>query len=128
MKIIRNVVVKQVLTEQSKAKLLESFEQKKRQLVNECEQLRFDAKKTAKNNKYSPNQVQAYFAKEIDARQEKVKLIDFQIDQLHTLPLGSEIKEKEIQGIADVSIGDNWDEISSTKIILVKDGVIEDIR
>jgi hypothetical protein len=127
-RIIRSVIIKQVLTEKSKAKLLENFYQTKRQLIKECEQLRFNAKKTTNNKKYSPYKAHAYFTKEIDSREEKIKLIDFQIEQVQMLPLGSELKEKEIQGIADVNIGDNWEEVSSDKIIVIKDGIIEDIR
>ena len=34
-------------------------------------------------------------------RKEKIKLLEFQIEQLHILPLGSEIKEKEVQALVE---------------------------
>ena len=34
---------------------------------------------------------------------EKIKLIEFQLEQLHMLPLGSELKEQEIQAIVSVN-------------------------
>ncbi len=59
---------------------------------------------------------------------EKIKLTDFQIDQLQILPLGSELKDKEIQGILEVQVGDNWEEKNLSRTIVVKDGYISEIR
>ena len=57
-----------------------------------------------------------------------IKLLDFQIEQLHILPLGSEIKETELQGIVEINEGDHWDEFLSGKTIIVKDGIVAEIR
>ncbi|MEH7110471.1 YlqD family protein, partial [Bacillus sp. JJ1764] len=68
------------------------------------------------------------FEKEIQNRKEKIKLIDFQIEQLHILPIGSELKEKEVQAIVEVKVGDSWDATNLRPTIIVKDGIIEEIR
>ncbi|RLQ95766.1 YlqD family protein [Falsibacillus albus] len=128
MKIIQKVTVKQVLTENSKQKLLGDYEKRKFQLGKECDQLRFELKKLEKTKKYASNNLKGHFEKEIESRQEKIKLVDFQIDQLHILPLGSELKDQEIQSVIDVQIGDNWDDISAGKTLIIEDGVIKDIR
>ena len=59
---------------------------------------------------------------------EKIKQIEFQLEQLHMLPIGSEIKEQEIQAIVSVNEGDCWSEITQHKTIVVKDDVIIEIR
>lgn len=128
MQIIQTVVVKQVLTEESKKWLHEQFQQRKNQWQKECDQLRFEMKRLRKEKKYPPSQVVTYFEKEISNRQEKIKLLDFQLKQLELLPLGSEIKDREVQAIINVEVGDKWDEKTRDKTIVIKDGIVVDIR
>ena len=45
--------------------------------------------------------LKTHFEKEIQKREEKQKLLEFQIEQLHMLPLGSELKEKEVQALKE---------------------------
>ncbi|MED3552215.1 YlqD family protein [Cytobacillus praedii] len=128
MKILQSVVVKQVLTEKSKLFLLEGYEKNKQQLIKECEQLKFELKKLEKTKKFQSNNLKIHFEKEIHKRQEKAKLLDFQIEQLHILPLGSELKEKEVNAIIDIEVGDCWKTVQSEKTIIIKDGIIDEIR
>ncbi|KMY45023.1 hypothetical protein AC622_12985 [Bacillus sp. FJAT-27916] len=128
MKILQNVIVKQILTEKSKLELLDQFNSKKAILKKECDQLRFELKKLEKTKKFQPVSLKTHFEKEIDVRKEKIKLLDFQIQQLDILPYGSELKEREVQAIVDVEIGQNWEEIVQTKTIIVKDGVVDEFK
>ncbi|MBE3570624.1 MAG: YlqD family protein [Bacillales bacterium] len=128
MEIIQKVVIKQVLTEKSKEWLLRKYSTKIEQLEKECAQLQFEQKKIEKEKKFSPSQVRSYFEKEIDKRKEKMKQYEFQLRQLDVLPLGSEIKEQELEAVVTVEIGDRWDEVAKGKTIVVKDGIIIDIR
>ncbi|PQD95887.1 hypothetical protein CYL18_08360 [Pradoshia eiseniae] len=128
MKILQNVIVKQILTEKSKLELLDQFNSKKAVLKKECDQLRFELKKLEKTKKFQPVSLKTHFEKEIDVRKEKIKLLDFQIQQLDILPYGSELKEREVQAIVDVEIGQNWEEIVQTKTIIVKDGVVDEFK
>ncbi|WP_066053196.1 YlqD family protein [Robertmurraya korlensis] len=128
MNILQTVVVKQVLTETSKQVLLSKFELEKSQLQKESEQLRFEMRKLEKSKKMTINSFQKRFDKEIDTRLEKIKLLDFKIEQLHMLPLGSELKEKECQAIVEVNVGDVWEDIQTEKTIIIKDGIIDEIR
>ena len=64
----------------------------------------------------------------MNKRQEKEKLLEFQIEQLHMLPLGSELKEKEVQALVDVQVGDIWDEGFGDSTIIIRDGIIDEIR
>ncbi|MCY8464515.1 YlqD family protein [Bacillus atrophaeus] len=126
MQIIHRVTVMQVLTEHSKEKLVASFEEKKQSLERECNQLYFQLRKHEKDH-LNPD-VTEQFKKAIEKRQDKIKMIDFQINQAHTLPLGSEVKEKEIDALLSIDVGDNWHEKTAANTIVIKDGVVIEIR
>ncbi|KYD08224.1 YlqD family protein [Heyndrickxia sporothermodurans] len=128
MQLLQTVTIKQVLTEKSKKELQQSYIQKKITMQKECDQLRFELKKLERTNKFSPTSLKTHFEKEINSRKEKIKLIDFQIEQLSLLPLGSEIKEQDIQAIVDVKVGDNWEKLMKEQMIIVKDGIVIEIR
>ncbi|WP_246940014.1 YlqD family protein [Bacillus pinisoli] len=125
MKVLQTVIVKQILTEKSKHDLVEQFSQQKLQLQKECEQLRFEQKKMRADQKHQFSQLQSY-EHEVKARLDKINNIDFMIEQLHMLPVGSEIKQQEVQAVIDVEIGDQWNELDKT--IVVKEGKVVDIR
>lgn len=128
MKILQSVIVKQVLTEQSKDEIMNKYHQKRHTLQKESDQLVFELKKLEKIKKSPTSSLKKHFEKEIKLRKEKIKLLDFQIEQLHILPLGSELKEKEIQAVVDVQIGDRWEDLNSGKTIVIKDGIVSEIR
>lgn len=128
MKILQNVSVKQILTENSKRDLEEKYNKDKFQLQKESEQLRFEFKKLERSKKFSSPNLQRKFSDEFELRQEKIKLIDMQIEQLQKLPLGSELQLTECQAIVEVNIGDRWDNSITNKTIVVRDGIIVEIR
>ncbi|MGJ7910666.1 YlqD family protein [Neobacillus sp. LXY-1] len=128
MQLIQTVVVKQILTENSKQKLFDEYHNKKLQLQKESDQLHFELKRLEKTKTFQQATLKKHFEKEIQNRKEKIKLIDFQIEQLHILPIGSELKEKEVQAIVEVKVGDSWDATNLRPTIIVKDGIIEEIR
>ncbi|WP_017753702.1 YlqD family protein [Calidifontibacillus oryziterrae] len=128
MKIIKNITVKQVLTEDSKKSLAYSFKTQMSKLEKEIDQFRFEKKKFEKTKKIQTPMIAAQIEKEISLRTEKCKLLKFQLEQLDILPLGSELKETEVQGIIEINKGDNWDEIVKERVIIVKDGIISELR
>ncbi|MCJ8006241.1 YlqD family protein [Lederbergia wuyishanensis] len=128
MRILQTVSVKQVLTEMSKYKLQKRFKDNKQQLKKECDQLLFELKKLERTRKFTPSGLKTQFDKEIEMRKEKIKLIDFQIEQLDMLSIGSELHDQDIQAIIDIKVGDNWDEVAKGKTIVIKDGIIVEIR
>jgi hypothetical protein len=128
MRLLQKVIVKQVLTEKSKEDLAIRFEQQKEQLQKEIEQLRFQMKKIEKTKKWSSSLLEARFEKEQESRVEKIRILDFQLDQLALLPAGSELLEKEMEGVVEVGVGDRWEDVSQAKTILIKDGIIVNIR
>src|SRR3954471_20898257 len=115
MKLLQSVVVKQVLTEKSKGELQEKYHTNILQLQKECDQLHFEMKKLEKSKKFHQSNLTKQFEKEIHVRIEKIKLIEFQLEQLHILPLESELKEKEVQALVDIQIGDRWSKLTREK-------------
>lgn len=128
MKILQTVVVKQIVTETSKKKLLENYMTKKLHLQKECDQLHFELKRLEKTKKFPIYNLKNHFEKEVQLRREKEKLLEFQIEQLHMLPLGSELEEKQVQAIVEVQVGDYWGDNSKQPAIIIKDGRITEIR
>lgn len=128
MKILQSVTVKRVLTEKSKQQMLAKYQNDKQQLKKECDQLLFEMKKLERTRNFSSSSLKSQFGKEIDMRKEKIKLIDFQIEQLGILPLGSELKDDDVQALVDINIGDCWDDIIKGKTVVIKDGIITEIR
>jgi hypothetical protein len=128
LQIIQTVVVKQILTENSKKNLFDHYQAQKLQLQKESSQLQFELRRLEKTKSFSPGALKNHFEKEINKRLEKEKLLDFQIEQLHMLPLGSELKEKEVQALVEVKVGESWDELLGHPEIVIKDGIIEEIR
>ncbi|MRX70570.1 hypothetical protein GJU40_00115 [Bacillus lacus] len=125
MNILQKVTIKQILTENSKEKLLHSFIHKKEQLQKEYEQLHFQLKKA--EGRQSPS-LKRQFELERERKKEKIEIIDFQIQQLSILPIGSELIEQEKQAIIEVNVGDNWNEMNSEKTVVIKDGIVIEIR
>lgn len=47
--------------------------------------------------------------------------INFKINQLAVLPIGSEIVEKEVDALVDVQLGMSWDEVMGEATIVFED-------
>ncbi|MEH7546243.1 MULTISPECIES: YlqD family protein [Bacillaceae] len=128
MQLIQTVVVKQVLTEKSKEQLYEKFQGRMLQLKKESEQLLFEQKRLEKTKNFSSEALKKKFETEIRTRKEKIKLLEFQMEQLHNLPLGSEIQEREVQALVEVNVGDQWDNSVGQSTIIIEDGIVKEIR
>ncbi|HEO8419038.1 YlqD family protein [Niallia sp. FSL W8-0635] len=125
MKILQSVTVKQVLTEATRKSISNRYMEEIQQLEKEVQQLHFEEKKQLKNHP-SGTEIKKFFRKEVTNKLEKQKTIEFQLNQLHILPLGTEIKEQEVMAVVDVQVGQAWE--STNKTIIVKDGIVVDIR
>lgn len=126
MEIFQMVTVKQILTASSKEQLMKTFKQTKQQLEREIDQLSFQLKKKEKT--IQTEEMRKQYQREISRRMDKIKIADFQLQQLETLPLGSEMKEKEMNALVDINVGDRWDELMKERTIVIKDGIVVEIR
>lgn len=131
MKVLRKVQVKQVITKESKQLMITTYNQKKTQLEKEISQLEFQLHKklkTSKNDYEHQNSLKLSFMKEIKDRNDKVKMIRFQIQQLNELELGSEVYDHSINSICELSVGDNLNSVMNDAEIIIRDGIIQEIR
>ncbi|HEX7066260.1 MAG TPA: YlqD family protein [Bacillales bacterium] len=128
MKMIKPVTVKQILTESSKQAMLDKFKSQMFQLQKECEQLRFEMRRNERERKYDKGSLRLKFEDEIERRHEKSKLLEYQIEQLEILPLGSELNDGEVETILEVNIGDDWEQAAAESAIIIKDGKVYEIR
>lgn len=128
MKILHKVSVKKILTETTKETMVKQLFEEKFQLHKECEQLLFEQKKLERMKKYSSLQLQAQFDKQIATRKEKIKIIDFQLEQIELLPIGAELDDQDVQVMTEIHIGDNWEKKVTNKVIILEDGIVKEIR
>src|SRR5690625_8050909 len=94
---LSQILIKQESSEKSKKKLESKFKDKKKDLALKCEQLIFEKKKLQKEKKSATHKIEQRFQVEIDNRKRKINQIDFQLEQLQQLPLGSEIVESKME-------------------------------
>jgi hypothetical protein len=127
-KIIQKIPVKQILTENSKNELRNNFYKHKQQLEQECQQLLFEQKKLQSKKGVSKVDIENRFKPEITKRTDKIKWITFQLEQLEILPIGSEITEDEVESLVEVKEGLDWNELNSNKAIIIKDGIVIQIK
>lgn len=124
MKIIKKVLIKQIITENSKGKLQANFNQYKMRLEQECQQLLFEQRKLQNKPGVSKQKVAQRFQLEIKKRKEKMGVVDFKMEQLDMLEIGSEIVEKEVEALVEVKEGTHWNEIMEEKAIIIKDDIV----
>lgn len=124
MKIIQHVLIKQIITEDSKSKLRNTFNEYKVQLEQECQQLLFEQKRLESKKGISKQEVSIRFQKEIKQRKEEIHMTEFKLEQLDMLKIGSEIVEDEVEALVEVSEGMHWSHFKNEKSIVIKDGIV----
>ena len=93
-------------------------------LEQECQQLLFEQRKLQNKAGASKQDIAHRFQLEIKSRKDKIMLIDFKIEQLDMLEIGSEIIEKEVEALVEVSEGSHWNEVMGEKAIVIKDDIV----
>lgn len=121
-----------ILTETSRENLLTQYRTQKKQLSLELTQLQFEGKKllaeARKKRGEGEKLVRERVAREERIRKEKLEVLEFQIRQVENLPDGSEIHYTTVDSSIEIKEGDVWDEIMAGTEIIVKDGVVHEIR
>lgn len=124
MEIIKKVLIKQIVTENSKAKLKKKFTESQMRLEQECQQLLFEQRKLQNKTGVSKQEITQRFQQEINKRKEKIKMIDFKTEQLDVLENGSEIIEREVEALVEVEVGSHWVDMADEKAIVIKDDIV----
>ncbi|AMA72643.1 MULTISPECIES: YlqD family protein [Aneurinibacillus] len=128
----RKVKVMMVITEASRCKMRDEFVSMRKRYELELEQLNFQAKKllqeAQRKGREALDIVQRRLAKERQVREEKLSQISFQLEQLENLPLGSEIHYTTVESDVEVKVGDDWGKVMTGTEIVLKDGIVKEIR
>jgi predicted nuclease of restriction endonuclease-like (RecB) superfamily len=132
MRIKRPVQVKVILTEASKLELAKEYADRFDQLKLELEQLRFQSKKMLHDaSKKSHEQVrvlQERLREEEKKRTEDIEQVSFQLEQIELLPIGTEILHSTVESEIEIKVGDIWDDVMKESAIIIRDGVVCEIR
>lgn len=128
MKLLRTVVIKEVVTERKKNEMIAEFTSEINQYERELEQLTFQLYKATKDvqNKHQQQLLRNRYTEEINKRKEKLDAVKFKVQQLDHLELGTEIHSGTAESIVEVNVGDPWP--TGVKEIVIKDGIINEIR
>ncbi|RXT15089.1 YlqD family protein [Ammoniphilus sp. CFH 90114] len=132
MKLKRPVLLKMILTPDLRKNLQEEYNGYIRKFEVELEQLHFQSKKwileAQKKGPEAQKIVQERLKKEEKARLDKVKQYKEMLHQLSLLPDESEILHSQLDGEVEVSVGDHWDKLIGKCEIIVRDGIVIEIR
>lgn len=123
MQIIQKVTVKHILTASSRKQLRDRFDERSRQLNQECRQLEFEQKKLERKPELSRQEVTRRFSKEISKRKDRIRWMEHQLEQLDILSDGSELETDEVEALVHIEEGDSWSEIQNKEIV-IQDGKV----
>lgn len=132
LKVKRPVIIKLVVTKALRLELEREYEGYIKKYEIEIEQLVFQSKKllqeALKRGPEAQKLVQERLINEEKARREKIKQYKEMLSQLMHLPDGSEIEHSRLETEVEVNVGDNWDKLIGKNEIIVKDGMVVEIR
>jgi thioesterase domain-containing protein len=130
--ILRTVQVKMIMTEASRATLIAHYQRQIKLVQDELLQWQFQEKKlladAQKKSMEAIKLAQDRIAKEERQRKERLETLQFQLKQAENLPEGSEIDYMTVQSPVQIKVGDVWDEKMAGTEIILKDGVVYEIR
>lgn len=128
----RPIQVRMIITETSRKLLLSEYRQREKELLNELEQWRFQSKKLLAEAQKKSGEAYRLAVERVNreerTRKEKLEVLRFQIKQTENLPEGQEIPYTTVESSVEVKVGDRWDEIMGATEIILKDGIITEIR
>jgi transcription elongation GreA/GreB family factor len=121
-----------ILTEQTKQGITGEINQAIQGIQHELEQIEFQARKAlADAEQHGPEAVQGLTARinqERGMRMERREQLMQQLVQIQQSPINSEIPGGQVESSVEVRVGDIWEEkVQGTEIVL-KDGVVVEIR
>lgn len=126
------VTVKFILTEGTKQRIVNDLQQMIAQVMNEMEQIEEQGKTFMEQAKQEgPESIAALEAKiqeELGKRVERREQLFQQLSQMQQLELGTEVTQGQVETTVDVKVGDDWNKVLMGSEIVVKDGVVVEIR
>jgi hypothetical protein len=132
MLIRRKVHVKAIVTEQFKQDLLGRLREARLQVELSQQQLEYQGRKYLSDlESKDPAQAEAFRRKIERQKQKREELKTKLVAELaaaESLELGTEYQQVAIEGLAEVNVGDNLSEKLQAAEVVIKDGIVVDIR
>jgi hypothetical protein len=126
------VAVKFVLTEETKQAWLAELRRVINATIAELEELEFRAKQwlrdAEKDGQEAIEAVKQRIEMERSQRVERREQMIQQLSQIQQMDIGSEVPNGQLETTIDIEVGDSWEKVVMGTEVIVKDGVIEEIR
>lgn len=126
------VAVKFILTESAKQQILTEHRRQVELLMSELEQLEQQGKSALEQamtqGGAAAQEVRERFEQEKNTRIQQREQMIQQIQQIQQMELGAEVQNMNVETSVEVKVGDDWGAILRGAEIIVKDGVIHEIR
>ncbi|WP_368504037.1 YlqD family protein [Alkalihalophilus sp. As8PL] len=130
LKLLRNAQVKHILTKSKRLEIRAQLESDLLQSKRELAQLTFHMQKTLKDSKLKHNEqtIRERYKKECKQKQDQIHTLTFKLEQLGLLREGIEVDGETVETIVELTVGDKWVDVNRPIEIILKDGIIQDIR
>lgn len=132
MEIRQPVAVKFILTEMAKQQIIAEQRRQVDRLTNELDQLEEQGKQALEQamtqGGEAAKQVRDQFETEKNNRIVQREQTIQQIQQIQQMELGTEIQNMTVETIVNIRVGDDWGTILQGSEIIIKDGVVHEIR
>lgn len=132
MEIRQPVAVKFVLTEATKQQIIQEQRRQIEQVMSELEQLEVQGKEAIEQAMMQSGelaqQVRQQVENEKQAREERREELIQQMQQFQQMDLGTEVQNMTVETTVTVHVGDDWSKVLMGSEIVVRDGIIVDIR
>lgn len=126
------VAVKVILTEETKQQILNEQRQQVEGLMAELDQIDQQGKQALEQAMAQGGQAAQQIRQQIDEernkRLEQREQLIQQIQQIQQLDLGTELQNMTVETTIEVKVGDDWSKVLLGSEIVVKDGVVHEIR
>ena len=126
------VAVKYILTEETKQAWLAELRRLINATIAELEELEFRGKQwirdAEKQGDVAVAQAQERIETERAQREERREQMIQQLSQIQQMDIGSEVPNGQVETSVDVEVGASWEKILLGAEIIVKDGIVVEIR
>jgi YlqD protein len=126
------VSVKIVLTEQTKQQILNEQRRQIEQLTNELDQIEHQGKQALEQamaqGGAAAQELRQQIEQQRNQRLEQREQLIQQIQQIQQLELGTELQNMTVETNVEVNVGDDWGRILMGSEIVVRDGIVQEIR
>ncbi|MCL6633370.1 MAG: YlqD family protein [Alicyclobacillus herbarius] len=132
MTIRQPVAVKIVMTETTKQQIIAEYRRQIEQLTMELDQIEQQGRQAIEQAMAQGGEIAQRVREQVEEErnkriQQREELIQ-QIQQIQQMPLGTEVQNMTVETTIDVHVGDDWSEILRGAEIIVKDGIVQEIR